>query len=64
MYAIMLYLNKCRQKGRIEMIKSPINESNNAAMQMSFSMLERTLDADVFVYFGELFDGIEADVKK
>lgn len=64
MYAIMLYLNKCRQKGRIEMIKSPINESNNAAMQMSFSMLERALDADAFVYFGELFDGIEADVKK
>jgi len=46
------------------MIKSPINESNNAAIQMSFSMLERTLDADVFVYYGELFDGIEADVKK
>lgn len=46
------------------MINSPINISNRQAMVNAFTQLEVTLDADVFVYYGELIDGIEADVKQ
>ena len=46
------------------MIKSPINDSNRQAMIEAFSTLEQTLNADVFVYFGELIDGVEASVKQ
>ena len=46
------------------MIISPINNSNRKAMINAFEKLEEVLEADVFVYYGELFDGIEADVKQ
>lgn len=46
------------------MIVSPINDSNRKAMENAFSNLERVLDADVFVYYGELIDGVEANVKQ
>lgn len=46
------------------MIASPINESNRKAMADSLSNLESTLNADVFVYYGELIDGVEANVKQ
>ena len=46
------------------MIASPINESNRKAMADSLSNLENTLNADVFVYYGELIDGVKANVKQ
>ncbi len=46
------------------MITSPINESNKEAMKQALQKLEDTLQADVFVYFGEIFDGVEANVKQ
>lgn len=46
------------------MITSPINSANRQAMENSFSALEKVLDADVMVYYGELIDGVEADVKQ
>ena len=46
------------------MIQSPINTSNRQAMEDSFNALEEKLNADVFVYYGELIDGVEADVKQ
>ena len=50
--------------GGMEMIKSPINTSNRQAMENAFNTLEEKLNADVFVYYGELIDGVEADVKQ
>ena len=46
------------------MIVSPINDSNRKAMEDALSNLERILNADVFVYYGELIDGVEANVKQ
>ena len=46
------------------MIQSPINTSNRQAMEDAFNALEEKLNADVFVYYGELIDGVEADVKQ
>ena len=46
------------------MITSPINESNKTAMRFSFNELEKVLAADVLVYYGELIDGAEAEVKQ
>ncbi len=46
------------------MITSPINDSNKLAMKQALQKLEDTLQADVFVYFGEIFDGVEANVKQ
>lgn len=46
------------------MINSPINNANRQAMEDAFYALERILDADVMVYYGELIDGVEADVKQ
>lgn len=46
------------------MITSPINSSNREAMMTAFKQLEDCLNADVFVYYGELIDGVEADVKQ
>lgn len=46
------------------MITSPINSANRQAMENTFAVLEKTLDADVMVYYGELIDGVEADVKQ
>lgn len=46
------------------MIVSPINDSNRKAMEDALSKLERILNADVFVYYGELIDGVEANVKQ
>lgn len=46
------------------MIVSPINDSNRKAMENALSNLERILNADVFVYYGELIDGVEANVKQ
>lgn len=46
------------------MITSPINSANRQAMENSFSALEKVFDADVMVYYGELIDGVEADVKQ
>lgn len=46
------------------MIVSPINESNRKAMKDALTNLERILNADVFVYYGELIDGVEANVKQ
>ena len=46
------------------MIASPINDSNRKAMENALSNLERILNADVFVYYGELIDGVEANVKQ
>ncbi|MBR4289979.1 MAG: hypothetical protein IKT52_04990 [Oscillospiraceae bacterium] len=46
------------------MITSPINSANRQAIENSFSALEKVLDADVMVYYGELIDGVEADVKQ
>lgn len=46
------------------MINSPINDYNKQAMKDSLANLEAILNADVFVYYGELIDGVEADVKQ
>ena len=46
------------------MINSPINKANQQAMEAAFCTLEKSLDADVMVYYGELIDGVEADVKQ
>ena len=46
------------------MIASPINESNRKAMVDALSNLESTLNADVLVYYGEIIDGVEANVKQ
>lgn len=46
------------------MIGSPITESNKKIIQTAHSDLEKYLDADVLVYFGELVDGVETDVRK
>ena len=46
------------------MINSPINKVNRKAMEDAFCALEKILDADVMVYYGELIDGVEADVKQ
>ena len=46
------------------MIVSPINDSNRKAMENALSNFERILNADVFVYYGELIDGVEANVKQ
>lgn len=46
------------------MAAKTIDEFNKDAMIDSFAKLENSLDSDVFVYFGALNDGIEADVKK
>ena len=46
------------------MINSPINKANRQAMEDAFCTLEKILDADVMVYYGELIDGVEADVKQ
>lgn len=46
------------------MIDSPIYESNKSLMIESHKKLEDLLKADVFVYYGELLDGVESDVKK
>ena len=43
------------------MIQSPINTSNRQAMEDAFNALEEKLNADVFVYYGELIDGVEAE---
>ena len=46
------------------MITSPIEDSNRKAITQSLDELESSLNADVFVYYGELIDGIEANVKQ
>ena len=46
------------------MIGSPITESNKKIIQTAHAILEKYLDADVLVYFGELVDGVETDVRK
>ncbi len=46
------------------MITSPINCANRQAMVDAFDALEKILDADVMVYYGEIIDGVEADVKQ
>ena len=46
------------------MINSPINTANRQAMLDAFCTLENALNADVMVYFGEIIDGVEADVKQ
>lgn len=46
------------------MINSPINDSNRQVMVEKFQDLESKLNADVLVYFGELIDGVEADIKQ
>lgn len=46
------------------MITSPINSANRQAMVDAFGALEKILDADVMVYYGEIIDGVEADVKQ
>lgn len=46
------------------MIGSPITESNKKIIQTAHANLEKYLDADVLVYFGELVDGVETDVRK
>ena len=43
---------------------SPIDKTNREAMQNAFNALEEKLDADVFVYYGGLNDGIESRVRK
>lgn len=46
------------------MINSPINDSNRQAMVNAFNVLEQTFNADVLIYYGELIDGVEANVKQ
>lgn len=46
------------------MITSPINKSTQQVLTDAFAALETILDADVMVYYGELIDGAEADVKQ
>lgn len=46
------------------MIHSPITNANRQAMEEAFAALETALNADVMVYYGELIDGVEADVKQ
>ena len=46
------------------MINSPITDANRLAMEIAFKDLEQSLDADVMVYYGELIDGVEANVKQ
>ena len=46
------------------MIKSPIGQLNLDAMTNAFKDLELQLDADVLVFFGEIVDGIEANIKQ
>ena len=46
------------------MIHSPITNANRQALEEAFAALETTLNADVMVYYGELIDGVEADVKQ
>lgn len=46
------------------MITSPISNANRQAMVDAFDTLEKVLDADVMVYYGELIDGVEANVKQ
>lgn len=46
------------------MINSPITDANRLAMEIAFKDLEKSLDADVMVYYGELIDGVEANVKQ
>ena len=46
------------------MIKSPIGQLNLDAMTNAFNDLELQLDADVLVFFGEIVDGIEANIKQ
>ncbi len=46
------------------MIVSPIDDSSRKAMEKALSELERILNADVLVYYGELIDGVEANVKQ
>ncbi len=46
------------------MIGSPITESNQTIIRSALSNLENYLNADVLVYFGELIDGVEIDVRK
>ena len=58
---------KCKQNilmGVTKMINSPVTTSNRQAMQNAFNTLEEKLNADVFVYYGDLVDGVEADVKQ
>lgn len=50
--------------GVTKMINSPVTTSNRQAMQNAFNTLEEKLNADVFVYYGDLVDGVEADVKQ
>lgn len=60
----MVYFFIYHNKGVWAMITSPINSANRQAMENTFAVLEKTLDADVMVYYGELIDGVEADVKQ
>lgn len=46
------------------MITSPISNANRQAMVDAFDTLEKVLNADVMVYYGELIDGVEANVKQ
>ena len=43
---------------------SPINQANREVISQALKKLEQALNADVLVYFGELKDGVEADVKQ
>lgn len=46
------------------MINSPIDISNRAVIADAFIKMEQFLDADIFVYYGELYDGLELHVRK
>lgn len=46
------------------MINSPINICNRQAIVTALHELEIKLNADVLVYYGELIDGVEANVKQ
>ncbi|MBQ5929711.1 MAG: hypothetical protein IIX02_02865, partial [Clostridia bacterium] len=43
---------------------SPIDKTNREAMENAFKLLEEKLEADVFVYYGGLNDGVESHVRK
>lgn len=46
------------------MVHSPIDFNSRNVITDAFSKLEQHLNADVFVYYGELVDGVETQVRK
>jgi len=46
------------------MVHSPIDLNSRTVITDAFSKLEQHLNADVFVYYGELVDGVETQVRK